>query len=379
MKYKIIYLLTIAFCLNACTSSKKIVTRTVTQKYVNLNFNPESITKTVINNTDITITPIDAKDLDQETYEAAFRDGNYEKEFISVIESWKSKLNSIPKQERSYLQGKINAFDCLTKLERDGKISPSISARLKRKIIDEKSGNDGTEVESLSDKSITPSDYNPYKINANYFSVFKMTFQNKGTEIEKINIKEFQLISDEEQLYPLASEYFEKNLSDRSETLKNSFRMNMPNELIITPGQKITKYIAVPAINTQKSKIQIQFIRSTKVQNFDFTINKRETEKSYNLERFDIKYEGDGDDISYKTFYVISYKDNIAYALLENKVFINIEKKGVNATVFSIGINPISSEIVFGVSENFSFQNLKNNKIKVKFEKIKKNKKTDTY
>lgn len=375
---KQILFISLVTLLSSCSTSKT-VKKTISQKYYNLSFAPESITKKVINKTEVTIMPIDAKNLNSETYDAAFRDGNYEKEFISTIESWKTKLNSLPKSDRAALQGKINAFDCLSKLERDGKIPPQLSLLLKRRIINENSGRDGSEVESLADLDIIPSDYNPYKVNANYFSVFKLTFENKGSEVEKINIKEFQLTSNEEQLYPLTSEYFEKNLGDRTETIKNSYRLNMPNELIITPGQRISKYIAVPAINTGNEKLQIQFIRNSSVVNFDFSISKKGTEKSYNLEEFQLKYDGEGDDISYNTYYLVSYKDNVSYALRGNRLFVSDEKRDLPAVIYAIGISSISSEIVFGTTESFSFNSLSKNRRKVIFVKQKRDKKTGQY
>ncbi|MEO8770194.1 MAG: hypothetical protein ABI402_08920 [Ferruginibacter sp.] len=379
MRKILFYCLIIPVIFNSCASSNTIK-KTISQKYYNLVFNPEIITKQCVNKTEITIVPVDAKSLNRETYEAAYRDGNYEKEFISTIENWKTKLATVPRTERILLQGKINAFDCLSKLEKDGKIPVDISLRLKRKIIDEKSGKDGTEVESLSDIDIFPFfEHNPYKINENYFSVFKLTFENKGQEIEKISLKEFQLVSDEEQLYPLASDYFEKNLTDRTESVKNAYRMNMPNELIVTPGQRITKYIAVPAINTQNNKLQVQFIRDTKVVNFDFAISKKETAKTYNLERYSLGYGGDGDDIVYKNFFVVGYKDNVSYALRDNKLFVSEEKKSLQAFVYAIGINTANSEIVFGSDENFTFSTIKSNKKKIEFYKIKKDKKTNSY
>lgn len=378
MKLNLVNYAIIVLICSACSSSKAIK-KTVSQKYYNLVFAPETIAKKSINSTEITITPIDAKSLNRETYEAAFRDGNYEKEFISVIESWKTKITSLPKRERILLQGKINAFDFLTKLEKDSKIPTNVSILLKRRIISESNGRDGSEVESLADIEIIPSDYNPYKVNANYFSVFKLVFENNGNEIEKISIKEFQLVSNEEQLYPLASEYFENNLKDHTETIKNSYRMNMPNELTITPSQRVSKYIAVPAINNQNNKLQVQFIRNSKVVDFDFTVSKKETEKTFNLEKYEFKGSGDGDDIAYKTFYVVSFKDNVSFALLDNKLFVSDAKKSLPASVYSIGINPSNSELVYGSAKDFTFSDFKNNKRKIELKRIKKDKKSGQY
>ncbi|MFT3934518.1 MAG: hypothetical protein QM726_12925 [Chitinophagaceae bacterium] len=348
----------------------------VTQIYYNLDFTPESVKKTN-KSIDISVTPIDAKSLNKETYEAALRDGNYEKEFYTYIEKWKSDLRSQTKHDRILTQGKINAFDLLGKLEKEGSIPKQISITLKRKIANETIGKDGTEIESLGDIDLYPSEFNPYKGETNYFSVFKITFDNKSEAIDKVNLKEFQIISNEEQLYPLASEYFEKNLEGHTESIKNSYRMNMPSELTVTPGQRINKYIAVPAININNKKLQVQLIRGNIISNFDFIISKKEIEKKYNLERYELVAQKPNN--LFRLYFVISYKDNISYPLKDNKLFVSDEKKNLKASVYSIAINGVSSEVAYGTITDFTFSDSKSPTIKIPINVIKKDKKTGTY
>ena len=362
--------------ISSCTSTKPL-NKEVSQKYYSLGFSPENLKKKT-SNTEITITPIDAKSLNKETYDAALRDGNYEKEFVSVVENWKSKMSSYSKNEKNYIQGKINAIDYLSNLEKEGRIPPQISVLLKQRIIYENIGKDGSEIESLSDISISPSEFNPYKGNINYFSVFKVTFENKGNTIEKINLKDFQIVSNEEQLYPLASEYFEKNLGSKSETIKNSYRMNMPNELTLTPNQRINKYIAVPAINSENNKLQVQLIRNGKVENFDFTVSKNETEKKYKLNKYELIGSGDIKNLS-KFYFVISYKNDIAYSLKDYQIFVSDEKKKIKATVYAIALNSSNTDISFGLLSDFYFTNEKTLENKVPFKRIKRDKSTGEF
>lgn len=95
----------------------------------------------------------------------------------------------------------------------------------------------------------------------------------------KLILKNFNSQVIEEQLYPLASEYFEVNLKGFKEKIKNSYRLNIPNELIITPGQRVNKYIAVPAINSLNNKLQVQFIRNSNVINFEFSVVQQKLKK----------------------------------------------------------------------------------------------------
>ena len=371
MKKNYQFCLALLSILMSCSSTKSVTTKSVNQKYYNLNFRPSSISDKKISNTILTVTPIDAKSLNKDTYEAALRDGNYEKEFISIIETWKSKLSSMSRKEKLSTQGKINAFEALDKLTNSGAIPSYLSIHLKRRIIDETTGRDGTEVESLQGLEIFPSEFNPYKVNSNYFSVFKLTFENNGQSVEKIDIKEFQIVSNEEQLYPLGSEYFEKNLQDRSETIKNSFRMNMPDELLVTPGQKISKYIAVPAINTDNSKLQVQFIRNGQVTNFDFIISKQETEKTFKLEKYGLVNVGKETKYAHEYYYAINYNDKISYTLKSNQLYVNDENRNLTADIYAIGINVLNSGILFGSSKGFIFSNEKGNVKKVEFKKAK--------
>ena len=355
-------------------STTKVLKRTTTQKYTNLIFSPEGITKRNINQTDIMIVPIDAKNLDKETFEAACRDGNYEKEFFSTIQEWENQLKTVPKQDRILIQGKIDAFEYLTRMGKEGKTPLNVVYLLKDRIANNENGKDGIENTSLLDIDDYPDTYNPYKINANYFSVFKLTFENKGSEIEKINIKEFQFVSDEEQLYPLAMDYFQDNLKNRTETMKNAYRMNMPNELIITPGQKVTKYLAIPAINPENKKLQVQDIRDKRVENYDFSVTKNVREKTYNLEEFEFGYGKEGDP-TISNYFVVSYQNNVSFALKDNKLFVSDEKKTIPVSVYAIGISQYSGNLLWASASGFTFGELKKNKKRIDFYKVNNQKK----
>lgn len=358
---------------NSCSGPAKVTQKTISQKYYDLNFTPETLTKKIVNNTEITITPIDARSLNKEMFEASNRDGNYDKEINSILETFNERLSRASKQQKIYLQGKINAFEYLSAQEKEGKIPANIALLLKRKINDERSGNDGSEPETLGDGNVFTNDsYNPYKSQDKYFSVFRIAFENKGSEIEKINLKEFQLISNDEQLYPLSSGYFETILRSNTETIKNAYRKNMPDELVITSGQKITKYLAVPAINSENSKLQVQFIRDKNVVDFDFDLNRKEVDKKYTLENYTLDYTGEGNEFAYKVFYVISYKDNVSFAIENDKLFVSNDKKQLPASIYAIGINTSNSEIVYAATENFKFASVSGNKKQVEFRKVRK-------
>ena len=229
----------------ACFPGRKILKKTINHSYQNTKFTPESVQKQGLGKVVMTITPIDAASINHETYDAATRDGNYEKELAISIEKMKNDLAKLSKAQRAEITGKINGIEAVTNLEKEKLIPANTAYQLKLRILHGKEyGKDGTEVTALSDVENYADNFNPYKINQKYLSVFKITFENNGTEIEKLKLQELQVVSGEVLLYPLAIEYFEKNLTNESEKVKNAYRMNMPDDLIITPSQRITKYIA---------------------------------------------------------------------------------------------------------------------------------------
>lgn len=200
---KFYLLLTIITFFGSC-SSIKTTQKTINHKYTNLIFSPEKIQKLALAKTEVTITPVDAKEINRETFEAASRDGNYEREYAVDLENLKNETGKQSNAEKTFIQGLINGVKAVERLKSDNLIPAYTANQLIKRILDgENNGFKGTEVNSFSDSDFYPGDFNPYKLNANYLSVFKLTFENKGTENEKINLKEFQIVSDRNCYIPL--------------------------------------------------------------------------------------------------------------------------------------------------------------------------------
>lgn len=358
-----------------CSSSKKI-SKTINHQYYNITFTPKSVSKIGVGKVKLEITPIDAASINRETFEAASRDGNYEKELALSIEKRKIELDTYSKAQRARINGRINAIELINKLERENQIPSNTAYQLKSRIwYGEEYGKDGTEVTSLSDVESYPDNFNPYKINQKYLSVFKVTFENESNEIEKINLKEFQVVSGEELLYPLGIEYFEDNLEEQPEKMKNIHRMNMPNELIITPRQRITKYLAIPAINPRNDKLQIQMIKDTKIVNFDFKVKDETLNKNYQVESYDVYTSGLADSFSYDFYCAVHYQNGVSYAAIDNRVFVSEEKKKIPVSVFVIAIHRTSSNAKNSKKLNFRFADMNKNKVVVSFWQDRKSKK----
>ena len=71
---------------------------------------------------------------------------------------------------------------------------------------------------------------------------------------------------------------------DEQEIFANAYRMNMVDELVISPSQRISKYIAIPAINPRNENLQVQIIRGDEVTNFSFDVNQEFENRNYQVE-----------------------------------------------------------------------------------------------
>jgi hypothetical protein len=350
-----------------CGTSKEIVKKTVTHDHFNISFAPEIIHKSGSDQLGVSIAPIDAKSLNRETFDAASRDGNYEKELTTAIEKQREELSKLPKAERTIINGKINGINAINKLEQD-KIIPAFTAyQLRLRVwFGETYGKDGTEVASLSDIEVYADNFNPYKINDKYLSVFKVTFENKGNEILKVSIKEFQFLSGEELLYPLGMDYFENSLKSEPEKIKNAYRMNMPDELLLAPKQKAIKYISIPAINPKNLNLSIQKIKEKEVVNFEFKVIEKALRRNYQFESYDIYQEG-LDNYNYYYYSALTYQNGPSFATASGRIFVSEENKSSPASVYVIAIDRYKSEVKTAYRLNIRLVDQKNNRIVMPF------------
>ena len=370
----LVLLLFIKLFIIGCAPSKMAIKKTISHDYHNIVFSPEQILKSSSGKVDVTITPIDAASINQETYEAASRDGNYEKELATAIDKRKNELDRLSKSEKYNINRKINGIDAVTKLEKEGLIPSNTAYQLKSRIwYGSEYGKDGTEIASLSDIEIFADKFNPYKINEKYLSVFKVTFENMGNEIEKIRLKEIQVVSGEELLYPLGIEYFENNLKEDPEKIKNIYRMNMPEELALTPAQRITKFIAIPAINTGSENLQFQIIKGKEIINFDFKVNEKRNNKRYVLESYDIFTDGLESTAWVDYYFAINYENGVSFALSDARVYVNEEKKMTPVSIYAVCIdNNNTAKARIAKKVKFKFGLEKDNKVVVLFENSNK-------
>jgi hypothetical protein len=363
------YLILFIF-LYSCTP--KIIEKFITHKYSNLNFEPTQISNSNMEGLEITVIPIDAKKLDLETFMAASRDGNYEKEFATEVELEKERNARLKNSERdNLLDFKIKALESIDQLVQTNEITADVGILFKFRIWrGPEEGKDGSEIESLTQSRTSPNMFNPYILNNRYLSLFKITIENTSSEIKKIGIEDFQVLAKEELLSPYEISFFESNLDNNTEKLKNIHRFNMPKELIITPSQKVSKYIAIPGINQNKKSVIVQYINENKFIDFKFDLSMDKEEKVHNLTEYKMLNSGNINSASY--FFVINYDGGAQFPTIDNNVYVDNEKSNLPVSIYGIGLGNISKRIYFSKIESVKFSEFNKNVINMNFSLIKK-------
>lgn len=238
----LLYLLMIVI---SCTP--KIPEKIIFYKYDNISFIPEQVEHSLPNGLMLTVTPVEGIMLDQESFVASLQDGNYEKELqIEVSFSKQNNSQLRPSDRDDFLDIKIKALEAVNILIENRAVNRQIGIHLMERIWrgpDE--GLDGSEKNILEHTIVYPNHNNPFYVDERYMSLFKVTIENNTQEIKKIGNSEFQLIDGNVQLSPYKNSFFEEIDKKNIEKTKNIHRFNMPEELKLTPSQKISKYLAV--------------------------------------------------------------------------------------------------------------------------------------
>jgi len=358
-----------ALGLIGCAPTKAITKKEISHVNQVLTFKPEQVKKNIGINTEVTITPIDAKILNKETSAAAKRDGNYGKEFATLIEKRKVEMPGMSKTEKASLNNIINKFNLVNKLVSSGEMAPEIGFAFQYRIIYGPSyGKEGTELVALSEVDESDSKFNPFEINDKYLSVFKLTFENKGKDVEKFNLKNFEVLSGEEQLYPLKNDYFENALKGDIEKVKNVYRINMPDEITLTPNQRITKYFAIPAINPSNTTLVVQHIKDNNVTVYDFQVNNLITKKTHNMESYEIVVKSWKDLSTFDYTFVVQFSDRVYFPTIANRFFVSDERKKEDVSIYLISVDYSTGKSYFSQKVNVKFDQIKNNKISIDLE-----------
>ncbi|MGI6572398.1 MAG: hypothetical protein ACOX19_03020 [Fermentimonas sp.] len=325
-----------AFILLLLTScgTKKIINKEVRTNYTNVTFSPKIDDKVLGESFNLSIEPVDAKGINKEVIETVMRDGGYEKRFTTSVEFY-VKDKKLTKYQQRLLNKTQKAFDFINNMADKRQISQYVQSALLEKVyycyfLEKDYGYDGSELE-LASGDFFATDLNPYKINDRYLSLFRFTFNNNGKEIQDVEIENFQISDNNEQLYPFKNEYFEKIWENDAEKMKYIYRMNMPNKLTVTPSQKVIKYISTPAINPSSKNITVSYIKDNVVINYPFELKVETIENTMIYSLFDVSLKSKKIKQEDLALYVVDLGNNDVFPLKSNKVY--LLNKDINRTI----------------------------------------------
>jgi hypothetical protein len=359
------------FSLIAITScSPRFVEKTISHDYSNVTFSPDQEKELLPNGLSISITPIDAKQLDAETFGKASRDGNYEKEFASEVRRAVEENGSLRRSDKDKtVELKAKAIDAIDDLVQRGEMQAEVGSLLKLRIWrGESFGQDGSDIKSLSNISNAPSLFNPFFLNGRYLSLFKATFENTSNEIVRIGVDDFQVSLGEELLKPYKPSFFEKAYEEVTEKLKSAYRFSMPEELTITPSQTVTKYLAIPSIDRSNEAVTVQYLDGDTFKNFSFALKSERSSISYKLESYTLDAYGFNKGSS--EFFVVQIEGGPTLVLEDNTVFIEKNRKDAEVTVFAFTVANVSEEFAFGKKSGIDLRAVKGHKIQVEVDEL---------
>ncbi len=347
----------------SCAANK--LAKTTVYTHSTVEFKPTSVSKTIAPDVSLAIEPIDARDLNIGVFESYNRDGGYEKEHTEYHAYMTKDGSSLPLNERRKFKNIEKRFEIIDNMLAQGDISSMISALFKEKIylneiLDRNTGLDGSETRVFNGGKEIYDDLNPYKIDTRYLSLFKITLNNKSGEIRSFNIEDFQVSSANEQLYPFKMEYFESTLKGENEKMKYIYRMNMPNELKVTPRQTVEKYIATPAINIGNDTLMISYISNDSVTEFPFSVSIKTIDEKHSFSAYSFTSFGEYSHI------IVELPSGIVFPLKTNTLYINDKTSNERIKVYAIGT--MRNQTYYSET-SFIPSQMKKRKIKLSYDK----------
>lgn len=309
-------------------------------------YSPEHIfTEKIVGDVDISVIPIRAEDLNEQTFKQVQPD-------ISVFETLKAQDNTADNTLGF-------AYKVLENNRKAGKMSESTVLSLMMRLWKgEETGFTGAEQDVLMRKITYANTYNPFIYNNLSFTTFKVVFENKGKDMERIKLDEFQLTIGNEVLYPLKKNFFETQLYGLPEKMLNYLRLYTPDELLLLPQQRVEKYIAFPNIKSENALLQLQFVRDKKLTQMEFRTKDENTSKRIFLSEFTFRTQGFAMSGYSNTIYAVSFADGYTFALKGNKLFVPSDMMDKPATLYALSVNELQQNVTVKIKQNVIFSNI---------------------
>lgn len=307
--------------LAACSSIKPLPDKTVNYNYTNIEFTPDYNSSEIETDFTLTVTPVDAASLDEITFIAASRAGDYEQEIVSEYFNFEDD-KSLSSSEVQYFENLKAVSNAIISDMNSNKIPRELAHSLLERSWNGRSvGMDGSEVSSFTEARYT-ANFNPFYLNNNYLSVFKLTFKNRSNEVKIVQHERFQIASGNEILYPFSMGHFEDRLNNDVSKLENAYRYNLPNNMNVAPGQSVDKFISVPAISSSTNNLTLQYFKpNNEVVQYEFSLDQIREEIKTRLTNYIIIPKTTSENLRYSDFFFSVQLENGKTFPLENDNF----------------------------------------------------------
>jgi apolipoprotein N-acyltransferase len=171
-------------------------------------------------------------------------------------------------------------------------------------------------------------------------------------------------------LYPFETSYFEKFYEEEQEILRIIYRLNMPNELVVPPGETVIKYVSIPSLNPTTKGLDVKLIQDDITQSFKFSVNIEEQSQTTLLEEITFKAEDEWKLQVQRYYFVIVTPDNRIHIIKDNSLFLPQEIKSKKLNIY--GIASLSTGYTFAKKENFSLNQYQSSEVELEFEEEQK-------
>lgn len=313
------------FVFTSCFSTNKFSERFVeiNEEVSNVHFLPKLIEKEITKDFFLEIIPIDAKEMNFICYEKTLFGGDYSKE-KSVITLIDEELNNpkLSQGEIFRLNNKKQRINFINDKIKSHEIPDLVGNSLIKKLLYINEGTDGVESKGGTE---WPSTYNPYKIGGRYLSVFKLRFKNQTDKVKTFKSENLVFHSGEEQLKPYTMNYYEDIFSMNVELLKILYRINLPDDFSVPPGQIVTKYIATPSLNTNIPSLVISVLPHDLYSNFEYSVSTIKENLSTRLRQIHFVAENEFKLGLIKYYFVIFTENDQVIILKDNSIFLSNE------------------------------------------------------
>lgn len=307
---------------------------------------PLILEKNLSDSLSLQIEQVSDVDLNKETFLAAIRSSN--------IGDWTSTYQETANSSTGASQySKIITF--LNQLKSDGMISEGLAEAFKIEFFKQNMPTEPLILNDLKDPKDFPDNYNPF-INKK-LSLFRLIFSNESDSVQRISISSLYINSNFEQLSPLSIKYFDTIYDPRSPQYNNVLRMNMPNELVVLPQQKVLKYIAVPAINPLNETFSISYLSGNRAISYNFKQHAEQQQNSFIVFWLDPAI-NEKNRIR-NTILILEEAGNYISTSVTNSFLVKNDALEENVSVYFI--NYYRNTFIFGARRDFKFSSFTKN------------------